>query len=338
MELLKTNAFDAVYKQQLELLTKSDNLYKKFADNQRDKYKSFWTMHGEKDMEQELKLEETLYERRTSNAREAINNLTKKKKKMMPTEGLASEAVAMRKIIEEQLNPFFEKYYGDLNDAEIEYFNKRSEIRMSYLQEDQESVRKWRDDQIKDNELLFQSYESSVSKYGFKAANVFTLESQMIEDNYNIQESAITKTLENLYKVLGSNELVVEDRKNVIDQIYQYENELEDLQLEHTIETNRLRMESNERLVNTIKDSAQGTSDLLGKWADGYKMVIDAQVNNSKKLIENEYKVGKITKEVYDNKMAAVDASAEKEFETVKDLQVAQATVNMLSAAIGAYQ
>lgn len=310
IEVLRSEAIGALKDEWLSGMKEIDNESKKFADQQRTTFENSYTQLGTT-MEGELGFEKTLFENRESylvQYKNKLGELIDSLKDKAPRDEID--------LIDALFQDIVEQSNRELLENENDYYKKRSEIRMSYLQKDIDKNAEWRDEQIKDNELLYAYYESTVSKYGFKAANVYEVEKEMIEANYQTQKTAKEHMIENLYEVLATNQLVWEDQKTVLDQINQYEMELEDLQLEHTIETNNLRQESNERYLNTVKDSIQGTADLFGKWADGYKMVIDARVAE-----------GKMSEQ-----------QAKKEFENVKSLQIAQATVNMLSAAIGAYQ
>lgn len=230
-------------------------------------------------------------------------------------------------------------HYNTLKLAnENTYLENRSKLTKDAYDRDNDTIKQETDDTLTSLTLEYEKYKSGLDNLWIKNGNLPKVYREYINSAFEVREAAYEEMIENLRDAENDEDLLGDEKNKAYEERVRLEMELDDLRTQHEIDNNNLIRESMTITVNAIKDSIQGTSDLLGQFADGYKNMIDAQVNNSKKAIENEYRVGKITKEVYDNKMAAVDDSAEKEFETVKKVQAAQAWINTLSASISAYQ
>ena len=230
-------------------------------------------------------------------------------------------------------------HYNTLKLAnENTFLENRSKLTKDAYDRDNDTIKQKTDDILTSLTLEYEKYKSGLDNLWIKNGNLPKVYREYINSEFEVRKAAYEEMIKNLKDAENDEDLLGDEKNKAYEERVRLEMELDDLRTQHEIDNNNLIRESMTITVNAIKDSIQGTSDLLGQFADGYKNMIDAQVNNSKKAIENEYRVGKITKEVYDDKMAAVDASAEKEFETVKNVQAAQAWINTLSASISAYQ
>lgn len=133
------------------------------------------------------------------------------------------------------------------------------------------------------------------------------------------------------YKEMSTNmELTAEERENALAEAARLGAEQEAMAMQKSIDLMDIEKERIKTLADTFKSSfasmQSSISSLMGSW--------NSLINTEKQEINQELKAGKISEEEAERRHKA---NAE-EFETFKKFQIAEAVINALSSAVGAYQ
>ena len=206
-------------------------------------------------------------------------------------------------------------YTNELANNETEFFKRQSDIRTQQMNSEIEATRKYIDEQKNLNQMVYDMYDSQASVWGEDSMKVFEVYRQMVDENYQYEVEGISNIIKSLEDALTSNMLTAEEYENTYSQLLQAQMELEDVELQHQIDVNNLKKESFKQTYDAIQSSINATSEVMGKFGDVYADIIDANV-----------KTGKMSQK-----------EAEKEYENVKGIQTAQAIINTIGAAMGAF-
>lgn len=138
--------------------------------------------------------------------------------------------------------------------------------------------------------------------------------------------SLITK-----YKEMSTNmELTAEERENALAEAARLGAEQEAMAMQKSIDLMDIEREKIKTLADTFKSAfasmQSSISSLMGSW--------NSLIDTEKQEINQELKAGRISEEEAERRHKA---NAE-EFETFKNFQIAEAVINALASAVGAYQ
>lgn len=165
---------------------------------------------------------------------------------------------------------------------------------------------------------------------GYNAFIQLDKEEENIEAYYNMYNNMFVSLIEK-YKEMSTNmELTAEERENALVEAARLGAEQEAMAMQKSIDLMDIEKERIKTLADTFKSSfasmQSSISSLLGSW--------NSLINTEKQEINQELKAGKINEEEAERRHKA---NAE-EFETFKKFQIAEAVINALSSAVGAYQ
>ena len=138
---------------------------------------------------------------------------------------------------------------------------------------------------------------------------------EQLEERYKLQYSYLNMELELYKEVLKQKNLTDEDRAQVQSNMYATQIAMQDLLTQKTIDSNYLMIESYNNMSNSIQGISSSLTDIMGS-------VSDMIMNNA----EAQLKAGEITEEEYN-----------RQFEKSKAIQIAQATINTIAGAVGAF-
>lgn len=136
-----------------------------------------------------------------------------------------------------------------------------------------------------------------------------------IRNRYNVIEEYLRKEEQAYQRALISEETTQEEKTETQRKLTDLRKKMMDEEANKVIELAELAKDKNRQIADTILDVAGSISDVFGGLADAISAHTEAML-----------KEGKIT-----------DKEAQKEFKRVKNLQLAQAYISMISGAIGAY-
>ena len=301
--------FNDAYQLQLEALKEIDDEYKKFeAKNSLEakQASNARILTWQDELTQETGLIDTrinLYEQQKDKLDDLIYDFQRL--------GSIKDSMEMMKPLYEMQT----EYNRLIDNLEADRAKKISEITYKQLNRELDALRDVTSNTIKEQQGEFEKMASEWHIFD-QWTIVDKKAKELNESIFGQKEKTLETIKDRLEYELQNEQYVAEQKVAIQNQLNDVMAELYDLDVERTVYANEQKKESLNKYVNAVKDMFNGLSDIYGKSADAYKMMIDTKVQT-----------GKMT-----------EKEAEKEFEHVKDLQVSQAIVNTLSAAIGAYQ
>lgn len=201
----------------------------------------------------------------------------------------------------------------------VDYYNTNAEIRDRYFAEDLQKVQ---DNAANEQRLVKKHYDelyTQNSLYGNVrrelSGTLMKYDIQAAEETYQIQKNSLEEQLAMYQTYLSDVSVAGEQRVEAEKMVAELIAEIEEGEVAHTREMNQLRIQSFQMWYSYVQDAIGGIGDLFGGLADYYEADIKAQLDH-KDITEEQ---------------------ANDMYEKVKKLKIAEAIVNTISGAIGAY-
>lgn len=201
----------------------------------------------------------------------------------------------------------------------VDYYNTNAEIRDRYFAEDLQKVQ---DNAANEQRLVKKHYDELYTQnswYGNVrrelSGTLMKYDIQAAEETYQIQKNSLEEQLAMYQTYLSDVSVAGEQRVEAEKMVAELIAEIEEGEVAHTREMNQLRIQSFQMWYSYAQDVIGGIGDLFGGLADYYDADIKAKQANNE-----------ISEE-----------QANDMYEKVKKLKIAEAIVNTISGAIGAY-
>ena len=201
----------------------------------------------------------------------------------------------------------------------VDYYNTKSEIRDRYFAEDLQKVQ---DNAANEQRLVKKHYDelyTQNSLYGNVrrelSGTLMKYDIQAAEETYQIQKNSLEEQLAMYQTYLSDVSVAGEQRVEAERMVAELTAEIEEGEVAHTREMNQLRIQSFQMWYSYAQDAIGGIGDLFDGLASYYEADIKAKQANNE-----------ISEE-----------QANDMYEKVKKLKIAEAIVNTISGAIGAY-
>lgn len=201
----------------------------------------------------------------------------------------------------------------------VDYYNTNAEIRDRYFAE---GLQKVQDNAANEQRLVKKHYDelytqnsSYVNVRRELSGTIMKYDIQSAEETYQIQKSSLEEQLAMYQTYLSDVSVAGEQRVEAEKMVAELIAEIEEGEVAHTREMNQLRIQSFQMWYSYAQDAIGGIGDLFGGLADYYDADIKAKQANNE-----------ISEE-----------QANDMYEKVKKLKIAEAIVNTISGAIGAY-
>lgn len=225
--------------------------------------------------------------------------------------------------------------YKRLETKKTEIANQEAQKRLEIAQREADIMKKYYDQQIRDLEDFYKGQEKasenaySSKNFGGPAENKFYNESirniltgmmpademALMEELHKIHMEALEKRKETLEQMTQDTKLSNEQRVEAERELAATMAEIEDAELQHTIDMNTKRAESWQYWVDMVSEGIGAVGDLFGNLADYYEADIQARL-----------KAGEIT-----------EAQAEDEYKHVQNMRLHEVAINTIAGAIGAF-
>lgn len=203
--------------------------------------------------------------------------------------------------------------------TQIDYFNTQAEIRRKYFDRDLALIQQQTETELRENELKYNElYTQGNDYYNYRVTQTGLLGTQEIEAAeraYQIQKDGLQKQIDLYNQQLNEQTLTAQERIATEQMVAELTAEIEEGEVAHTIQMNELRSQSWNQYFSLVQDGLNGIGNLFGSLADLYEADIKAKRDNNK-MSQEEY---------------------EKAFESVKGIKIAEATMSMISGALGAF-
>lgn len=201
----------------------------------------------------------------------------------------------------------------------VDYYNTNAEIRDRYFAEDLQKVQ---DNAANEQRLVKKHYDELYTQNSLYcnirrelSGTLMKYDVQAAEETYQIQKSSLEEQLAMYQTYLSDVSVAGEQRVEAEKMVAELIAEIEEGEVAHTREMNQLRIQSFQMWYSYAQDAIGGIGDLFDGLASYYEADIKAKQANNE-----------ITEE-----------QANDMYEKVKKLKIAEAIVNTISGAIGAY-
>lgn len=208
---------------------------------------------------------------------------------------------------------------NQMAQVQIDFYNTQAEIRDRYFAEDLQKVQ---DNAANEQRLVKKHYDelyTQNSLYGNirreLSGTLMKYDIQAAEETYEIQKNSLEEQLAMYQTYLSDVSVAGEQRVEAEKMVAELIAEIEEGEVAHTREMNQLRIQSFQMWYSYAQDAIGGIGDLFDGLASYYEADIKAKQAN------NEIS----------------EAQANDMYEKVKKLKIAEAIVNTISGAIGAY-
>lgn len=201
----------------------------------------------------------------------------------------------------------------------IDYYNIKAEIRDRYFAQDIEKIQAATDTELREYTKMYNElYTKGDDYYNYRVTQSGLLPEHDIiaaQKAYEIQRDGLQKQLEAYQKYLEDVTVAGDQRVEAERMIAELIAEIEEGEVAHTIQMNELRAQAWGEYFNMVQDGINGIGSLFGSLADWYEADIKAK-RDHKEMTQEEY---------------------EEAFKQVKKIKIAEATMSMLSGALGAF-
>lgn len=255
-------------------------------------------------------------------------------------ESLGKDVSAVTEAEIGQLVPEFQK----LLDEEQTFVNNYLRLNTEMFQKESDVwAKEWNNkiDIVKEgnqaiNDIADQNYKELINNairwqgtYGNALRDVYE-DKDYLNETYNEQRGQLER-LRDMYNEMAKDErLTFEEKENAKREAAKLTGELMQLEYDKEVERLKLQKELIKQWSNAVKDAASGVADILGSVSDSWGSLIELERTEIAQQLEN----GDITEEEAKRR----ERENERAFEKVKQIQKAEAIINTLAAAVGAYQ
>lgn len=212
-----------------------------------------------------------------------------------------------------------EEIDNKLNQAHIDYYNTNAEIRDRYFAQDIEKIQAATDTELREYTKMYNElYTKGDDYYNYRVTQSGLLpEHDIIAEQkaYEIKRDGLQKQLEAYQRYLDDVTVAGDQRVEAERMIAELIAEIEEGEVAHTIQMNELRAQAWGEYFNMVQDGINGIGSLFGSLADWYEADIKAK-RDANEMSQEDY---------------------EKAFEQVKGIKIAEATMSMISGALGAF-
>ena len=223
----------------------------------------------------------------------------------------------------DDIQTMIDKWYLDkkaIEDAEKALKKFISEQRMLKYETENTNIDEEIEKVLEGIELQYDELESRSMKIFGKETGFYTglspeqLQTEL-DERYNAMETALQKEYDLWKKASEDEKLVAEDKNAAIKKLNEVMQKQQMLVVRKQIDANNLLIKSYENVSNSMSSIASSLSSILGT-------VSDVIMNNANAQLE----ANKISEEAY-----------EEQFRKAKAFQIAQATIDTIAGAVGAF-
>ena len=234
-------------------------------------------------------------------------------------DALASRLDRTREVFGEDSREYVEMYgrileqQRNLAEAEQERIVGISSYTLALLQDNIRDANRLLEDEVSDinNRVALADSEAG------EADRIGALKrAQEAEDEiYALRMQSLQSMADAYRNALTDEALTAEQRVQIEQSLADTLGAIQDEEVAHAIQSNQLKAQSYQEYFNAISGISSSIGDIMGT-------VADVMIDNAERQLES----GQITQQEY-----------ERQFEQAKSLQIAQATINTIAGAVGAF-
>lgn len=322
-----------IYDEVIQEIQEQDNKIKSELDKINAEFEENAIQFGTT-LDEEVKNEEKMWVARANMIGESNKTLNKQLDLIRETLGKDAENSELYKNITRMV----QNNETLLVDITNEHYQKLSDIRVRYGNAQYKEMEENMDRQIKLLEQHYAKIEADESNaFNWNKSKVKKEFELMNDSIYSAQTESYGKMIAKLQEMVSDEQIVAEERANIQIELDKLIMEWTDIKTEHEIANLLKEKESWENLYDTIQFTLSSTEQTLGNFSNAYTTMVDVRLKKNKDIVASDLKANKITEDVAKQRNEALEEQAAKEYDRVKGIQIAQATINMISGALGGF-
>lgn len=202
-----------------------------------------------------------------------------------------------------------------IEDAEKALVKFKSELKFNEFTQEGDALEGYMEAMLNNIDFMSEKIQSQSLWKGFYSGLSPEQEKADFEARYKVIEEELNKELELWRTAMNDETLSAEDRNKAIQKYNQTMAKVNSYAVQKEIDANNLLIKSFQRVTDAISSMSTNLANILGSVSD---MIMDTA--------QAELDAGKIKEEEY-----------EKQFNRAKGIQIAQATINTIAGAVGAF-
>ena len=218
----------------------------------------------------------------------------------------------------DDIQTMIDKWEADkkaIEDAEKALAKFKSELKFNEFKQEGDALEGYMEAMLNNIDFMSEKIQSQSLWKGFYSGLSPEQEKADFEARYAIIEEELNKELELWQTAMNDETLSAEDRNKAIQKYNQTMAKVNSYAVQKEIDANNLLIKSFQRVTDAISSMSTNLANILGSVSDMIMDTAQAQLD-----------AGEITSEEY-----------ERQFNKAKGIQIAQATINTIAGAVGAF-
>ena len=227
------------------------------------------------------------------------------------------------------------KLMNQREQLELQNIKKLSEYKKMGYEKDEEAEKTYYSNRLKSAELWYNQEEALIAKrqqmyMGGNEIEALKRQEEYENKYFNTTMEMYQKLRDRYHDMSEDMTLTAEERKNAEIEAARVTGQIIEEEMNHQTQLLKIQRDNMKAWQNAVKDAVSGVANILGTLGASWGSLIELEKTEIAQQLEN----GEISE-----KEAKRREEANKEsFENLKKLQIAQAIINTLAAAVSAYQ
>lgn len=245
-------------------------------------------------------------------------------------EQLASEIPEFQKMLDKKA-----ELEGKFNQIRIDNFKATSDIISKEYEKAEAKENTYYENRLKSAELWYNQEEALYQKrqqwyMGNNEVEALKRQEEYENNYFNTTMEMYQKLRDRYIEMSTDQRLTAEERENAEREAARVTGQIIEEEMNHQTQLWKIQRDNIKAWQNAVKDSVSSVSDILSTISDSWSSLIEIEKNEIAQQLENG--------EIKDEEAKRREKENKESFENLKKLQIAQAIINTLSSAIGAYQ
>lgn len=245
-------------------------------------------------------------------------------------EQLAAEIPEFQKMIDKKL-----ELEGKLYQARIDNFKATSDVISKEYEKAEKKDETYYENRLKSAELWYNQEEALIEKrqqwyMGENEIEALKRQEEYENEYFNTTMEMYQSLRDRYYEMSTDISLTAEERENAQREAAKVTGQIIEEEMNHQTQLLKIQKDNIKAWQNAVKDAAKGIGDILGTIGDAWSSLIELEKTEIAQQLEN----GEINEEEAKKREQANKES----FENLKKIQIAEAIINALASAVGAYQ
>ena len=245
-------------------------------------------------------------------------------------EQLAKEIPEFQKMLDKKA-----ELEGKFNKVRIDNFKATSDIISKEYEKAEAKDNTYYSNRLKNAELWYNQEEAIIAKrqqmyMGGNEIEALKRQEEYENNYFNTTMEMYQKLRDRYIEMSTDQRLTAEERENAEREAARVTGQIIEEEMNHQTQLLKIQRDNMKAWQNAVKDAVSGVADILGTLGDSWSSLIELEKTEIAQQLEN----GEINEEEAKRREEANKES----FENLKKLQIAQAIINTLAAAVSAYQ